>query len=58
MLKIILKLSLFCMAYFLFPLTHAENYTKIKYACLSSSQTKAILMFSADNLHINVINDG
>lgn len=46
------------MTYFLFPLTHAENYIKIKYVCLSSSQTKAILMFSADNLHINVINNG
>jgi hypothetical protein len=57
-LKIILKLSSFCMTYFLFPLTHAENYIKIKYVCLSSSQTKAILMFSADNLHINVINNG
>lgn len=45
------------MAYLLFPLTHAKNYTKIKYVCLSSAQTKAILMINAANLHVNDIND-
>lgn len=57
MLKIILKLSLFFITYFLVSLTQAENYTKIKYVCLSSAQAKAILMLNADNLHVNDIND-
>ena len=57
MIKTIRKLSLLFTTSISLSLAYAENYTKIQYVCLSSNQTKAVLMLESYSLKSKSITD-